>query len=63
MSEVKKLGKVGVFRCKICHETYIGENPPSRCPFCGVNTKFFIPAEKWDWSEFIVSISDVSRIT
>jgi rubrerythrin len=55
------MSKIKVFRCKICHEAYIGEEPPSRCPFCGADTVYLIPAEKWDWSEFMIEISDVSR--
>jgi rubrerythrin len=48
-------------RCRICHEPYIGIEAPSRCPFCGANRKYFILAEKWDWSEYQVEISEVSR--
>ena len=55
------MGSVIVFRCRICHESYIGEEPPSRCPFCGAPERFLIPAENWDWSEFMVEISDVSK--
>ena len=55
------MGNVGVFRCRICHESYIGEEPPSRCPFCGAPKRFLIPAENWDWSEYDIQISDVSR--
>ena len=58
---VKKLGKVRVFRCKICRDPYIGEEPPSRCPFCGAPMKYFIPAEEWDQSEYNIEISDVSK--
>jgi hypothetical protein len=57
------LRKVRVFRCKICQEGYIGEEPPSRCPFCGAPKRYFIPAEEWDQSEYIIEISDVSRPT
>jgi len=55
------MGNVIVFRCRVCHESYIGEEPPSRCPFCGAPERFLIPAEDWDWSEFMVEISDVSK--
>lgn len=55
------MGKVRVFRCRICHEGYIGEEPPSRCPFCGAHNRFFTPAELWDWSEYDIEISDVSK--
>jgi len=59
--EVRRMGKVRVFRCRICHDAYIGEEPPSRCPFCGAPTRYFIPAEEWDWSEYMIEISDVSK--
>lgn len=57
----KRMGKVKLFRCRICHEAYIGEEAPSRCPFCGAPTRYFIPAEEWDLSEFMIEISDVSK--
>lgn len=58
---VKKLGKTRVFRCKICRDPYIGEKPPSRCPFCGALESYFIPAEKWNPSEYIFEISEISK--
>ena len=58
---VKKLGKIRVFRCKICRDPYIGEEPPSRCPFCGALGCYFIPAEEWNPSEYIFEISDISK--
>jgi hypothetical protein len=44
----------------LCQESYIGEEAPSRCPFCGAAGWFFIPAENWNPSEYIFEISDVS---
>lgn len=35
------------FRCEICGETYLGSNPPERCPFCGVAGKLVLPAAEW----------------
>jgi len=33
-------------RCQICGETYLGEEKPDRCPFCGAgNTHLVAPAE------------------
>ena len=61
INQVKKLGKVKVFRCRVCRDPYIGEEPPSRCPFCGAPTKYFIPAEKWNQSEYNIEISDISK--
>ena len=58
---MKKLVKVKVFRCKICRDPYIGEEPPSRCPFCGALACYFIPAEEWNPSEYIFEISDISK--
>lgn len=61
VSEMQSLGKVKVFRCRICQEAYIGEEPPSRCPFCGATADYIIPAEKWDMSESVFEISSVSK--
>jgi rubrerythrin len=45
---VEKITKVNVFVCKICGEAYIGEEAPSRCPFCGALKKFFVKAKDYD---------------
>lgn len=58
---MKKLGKVRVLRCRLCQEAYIGEEPPSRCPFCGAPGWYLIPAENWNPSEYIFEISNVSK--
>jgi rubrerythrin len=58
---VKKLGNVKVFRCRVCREPYIGEEAPSRCPFCGASTMYFVPAEEWNKSEYTIEISVVSK--
>jgi rubrerythrin len=55
------MSEVIVFRCRICQEPYIGEEQPSRCPFCGAKKEHFIPAEKWDWSDYMLEITDASR--
>jgi rubrerythrin len=31
---------VSVWRCEICGESYIGNEVPTQCPFCGVNRRF-----------------------
>lgn len=54
-------GMIKVFRCRICQEPYIGEGPPTRCPFCGAKQEHFVLAEDWDWSQYMVEISEVSR--
>jgi len=32
---------VKLWRCIICGDSYIGENPPTNCPFCGAHQPFF----------------------
>jgi rubrerythrin len=59
--KVSKLGKVRVFRCRLCRESYIGEEAPSRCPFCGAAGWYFIFAEEWNPSEYVFEISDISK--
>jgi rubrerythrin len=31
---------VELWRCEICGDPYIGENPPDNCPFCGAHRKY-----------------------
>ena len=31
---------VKLWRCEICGDPYIGENPPDNCPFCGAHKKY-----------------------
>jgi rubrerythrin len=30
-----------LWRCEICGDSYIGEKPPTNCPFCGAHLKYF----------------------
>lgn len=39
---------MNVFVCKICGEAFIGEEAPSRCPFCGAYKKHFVVAKDYD---------------
>jgi len=39
---------VNVYVCKIGGEAYIGEDAPSRCPFCGAFKKHFVEAKDYD---------------
>ena len=43
---------IQVFRCQICGDPYIGEDKPSRCPFCGATEKFFVLASAWEDPRF-----------
>jgi rubrerythrin len=38
---------VTAWRCMICGDGYIGEDKPSRCPFCGALAKNIVLASKW----------------
>ena len=58
---VKNMSKVKVYRCRICGDPYIGVEPPTRCPFCGAKTEYFVEAEDWSPDEFNVELSDVSH--
>lgn len=35
------------YRCQICGETYLGESPPGRCPFCGAHGRWMVRAAEW----------------
>ncbi|GAB4283372.1 MAG: hypothetical protein Kow0067_04310 [Coriobacteriia bacterium] len=43
-----------LYRCRICGETYLGDEAPSQCPFCGAHVEFLVPPE-----EYPESINDV----
>ena len=55
------MSKIKVFRCRICGDPYIGEEPPKQCPFCGAQQKFFVEADQWNPDEFNVNLSKISR--
>jgi rubrerythrin len=54
------MGKVKVFRCRLCGDPYIGTEAPTQCPFCGAQQRFFVEAEDWNPDEFNVTLSEVS---
>lgn len=35
------------WRCRVCGETYLGEQPPDRCPYCGAAGDKLVPAAQW----------------
>ncbi len=44
------------WRCQICGETYLGEEPTDRCPYCGAAGKNLIsPAEYQDYGQLEMS--------
>jgi len=48
-----------VFKCKICQEGYLGDAPPTHCPFCGAHQQYMIEAEEFELP--IYTLTDVSR--
>jgi len=55
------MAKIKVYRCRICGDPYIGVDPPTRCPFCGAKTEYFVEAEDWNPDEFNVELSETSK--
>lgn len=55
------MGKIKVFRCRICGDPYIGSEAPMQCPFCGAPQRFFVEAHDWNPDEFNVKLSETSK--
>jgi rubrerythrin len=51
---------VKLFRCRVCGDPYIGENKPSRCPFCGAYEGFIVEAREYD-ETFDVELNELDR--
>ena len=43
---VKKDKMVKLWRCEICGDPYIGNNPPDNCPFCGAHKNYIKVVKK-----------------
>lgn len=48
------------YRCQVCGETYLGEHPPDRCPFCGAAGSEMKKAALW-YDRGKVDMSQQSR--
>lgn len=48
-----------VFKCKICQEGYLGDEPPTHCPFCGAHQPYLIEAKDFELPAY--SLTDMSR--
>ncbi|MBN2014742.1 MAG: ferritin [Candidatus Altiarchaeota archaeon] len=46
---------VKLWRCEICGDPYIGEEPPANCPFCGAHGRY-IKEARYAKAEFNVSL-------
>lgn len=48
------------FQCQLCSETYLGEERPDRCPFCGAPGEIMASAPLWiDYG--VIEMGDVSK--
>jgi len=56
--EVKKMVKL--WRCVICGDPYVGENPPQNCPFCGAHIQYIKEAKTAE-VEFNVELTAKDR--
>ncbi|MCX6778193.1 MAG: ferritin [Candidatus Micrarchaeota archaeon] len=52
--------KLQAFVCLICGDAYIGEAPPTHCPFCGAPKNYFVVAEAYRAPE-IGKIGETSK--
>jgi rubrerythrin len=52
---------VKLLRCRVCGETYLGTEAPSRCPFCGASAEYFVPTEEYPADINDVTLTDAER--
>jgi rubrerythrin len=50
-----------LFRCRICGDPYLGDAPPSFCPFCGAPENYLVPAEDYVDRNNVPNLSARSR--
>lgn len=48
-----------VFRCWICGETYLGEEKPTDCPYCGADQEFLKLGEEYEEPD--VELTEISK--
>jgi rubrerythrin len=51
---------VKLWRCQICGDPYIGEEPPANCPFCGAHRKHIVEAKNSKVT-FDVELTEIDR--
>ena len=54
---------VKLWRCEICGDPYIGDKPPTNCPFCGAAVHTRISVQTFRWGAVAVAILAVGEIT
>lgn len=48
-------------RCRICGDTYLGVDAPTRCPFCGATGDHFVGPGEFSSEENRVQLTEVER--
>lgn len=48
-----------VFKCRICQEGYLGDAPPTHCPFCGAHQQYIVDAADFYIPEY--ALTEISR--
>lgn len=48
-----------VFKCRICKEGYLGDAPPTHCPFCGAHQQYIVDAAGFYIPDY--SLTEISR--
>lgn len=48
-------------RCRVCGDTYLGTEAPSRCPFCGASHEYFVEPGGFSTSENAVQLTELER--
>ncbi len=50
-----------MIRCRVCGETYLGNETPSQCPFCGAHRAYLAEPGGFDPAENEVQLTEVER--
>ncbi len=50
-----------MLRCRICGETYLGDEAPSQCPFCGAHREFLVAPEGYPSDINEVAPTEIER--
>lgn len=50
-----------MYRCRICGETYLGDEAPAQCPFCGAHRQFMVSPREYPADINDVDLTEVER--
>lgn len=45
-----------VFKCRICQEGYLGDEPPTHCPFCGAHQQYIVDAAGFYIPDYVLTV-------